>query len=605
MNKLYNVEQLRKIIAESIEEFEPVIGKDVEKDNKKNNTESYKDAQKRAKDFDGGLTEDTGNPSVEDSIFQTAADRDNMGMERLKYTNPVGEPFKKRVQAQIMGKNSDLEEDIDDKSGVSTEGNKKFLKKAEEMNKFDNDNLGIGGKNQSLVQFGDKIATGTGTPKNKESAFESVNEGKCNGSCVRKVGNDWRVVSNKTGKLWPQTYDSKESAEDALKAYHVHENKVKIGQIFTETKHNLKLKLTGLNEDKTKLNFIDESSNKKYSLLKENFKKALQEKKILRELDVATNFSQGTPNVQPAGYSVGDILETPEYGGKYLITKIENGQVIYKDLKYDEMSGDSTREVNDRINSGYYRVIQNNNNNMQTENKKLKEGRILNEWGFGNNEMQTNNQSMVQKYQEILNILKGSNIPFNLNNVTPPDFASGKRRFDVSANVRFDERNRLFEYAEWLKKNYPNLIQNAGSGSNNTNGENLQIIYIDVKDDSSQQFESKLKRLNFKKDNFVCESHMFSLIPEEYKVNGNKFYMKDASENEYLIEWNNNLKQKAVILEYKNEKKLNENMSRMKDLWNYNSSDTTKSLNEQERISEKQNIGNFIQKVKEISKKND
>jgi len=46
-------------------------------------------------------------------------------------------------------------------------------------------------------------------------------KGKCpDDGCVRKRGDEWRVMSNKTGKLWPQTYDTKKDAEDALKAYH-------------------------------------------------------------------------------------------------------------------------------------------------------------------------------------------------------------------------------------------------------------------------------------------------------------------------------------------------------------------------------------------------
>ena len=46
-------------------------------------------------------------------------------------------------------------------------------------------------------------------------------EGKCPDSgCITKRGDKWRIISNKTGKLWPQTYDSEKSAEDALDAYH-------------------------------------------------------------------------------------------------------------------------------------------------------------------------------------------------------------------------------------------------------------------------------------------------------------------------------------------------------------------------------------------------
>ena len=46
-------------------------------------------------------------------------------------------------------------------------------------------------------------------------------KGKCPDSgCIKKDGNKWRIISNKTGKLWPQKYDSKENAQDALEAYH-------------------------------------------------------------------------------------------------------------------------------------------------------------------------------------------------------------------------------------------------------------------------------------------------------------------------------------------------------------------------------------------------
>lgn len=45
--------------------------------------------------------------------------------------------------------------------------------------------------------------------------------GKCPSSgCIRKVGSSYRVVSNKTGKLWPAKYKSRESARKALAAYH-------------------------------------------------------------------------------------------------------------------------------------------------------------------------------------------------------------------------------------------------------------------------------------------------------------------------------------------------------------------------------------------------
>jgi len=51
--------------------------------------------------------------------------------------------------------------------------------------------------------------------KNKQK----MDENKCNGSCIRKVGNKWRVVSGKTGKLWDAEYDTREDAEAGLRGY--------------------------------------------------------------------------------------------------------------------------------------------------------------------------------------------------------------------------------------------------------------------------------------------------------------------------------------------------------------------------------------------------
>ncbi len=50
--------------------------------------------------------------------------------------------------------------------------------------------------------------------------IKDMKEDVVKGSNIKKVGDKWRVVSGKTGKLWPQTYDSKSKAEDALQAYH-------------------------------------------------------------------------------------------------------------------------------------------------------------------------------------------------------------------------------------------------------------------------------------------------------------------------------------------------------------------------------------------------
>lgn len=63
--------------------------------------------------------------------------------------------------------------------------------------------------------------------ENKKISHKVNEAGKCPASgCTKKVGSKWRVISNKTGKLWPQHYDTKQDAQDALSAYHVHNESI-------------------------------------------------------------------------------------------------------------------------------------------------------------------------------------------------------------------------------------------------------------------------------------------------------------------------------------------------------------------------------------------
>jgi hypothetical protein len=46
-------------------------------------------------------------------------------------------------------------------------------------------------------------------------------KGKCpDNGCITQRDGKWRIISNKTGKLWPQKYETKEKADNALDAYH-------------------------------------------------------------------------------------------------------------------------------------------------------------------------------------------------------------------------------------------------------------------------------------------------------------------------------------------------------------------------------------------------
>lgn len=100
----------------------------------------------------------------------------------------------------------------------------------------------------------------------------------------------------------------------------------------------------------------------------------------------------------------------------------------------------------------------------------------------------------------------------------------------------------------------------------------------------------KAKRLEFKHTKFLSEGQMLTRIPEEYKVDGQKIYMKDSVGNEYIVECTKSEKTGFVetnIVGYNNEKKLNEQMDRINQLFNYKTSNEFAPSTAKERVDEK------------------
>ena len=97
------VKDLKRMISESASEFKPVIGPHVTSDNKKNSEKAYKEAEKQAKELDGGL---------KDPKKGKLSDKEDGNRTTLDY-NPRTEPdknYKERVKAQAKGYTSTMEE---------------------------------------------------------------------------------------------------------------------------------------------------------------------------------------------------------------------------------------------------------------------------------------------------------------------------------------------------------------------------------------------------------------------------------------------------------------------------------------------------------------
>ena len=82
----------------------------------------------------------------------------------------------------------------------------------------------------------------------KDALKRPVKEDKVKGSNIKKVGDKWRVLSGKTGKMWKQKYDTKEDAEAGLKGYFASQNESLSEEEFTD-KHDDNPKLKGKQKD--------------------------------------------------------------------------------------------------------------------------------------------------------------------------------------------------------------------------------------------------------------------------------------------------------------------------------------------------------------------
>lgn len=103
MNLTCKVGDLKRIISESSNEFKAVIGPNVEKENGSNSDKAYKDAKKRAKDYDGGLNKEVGEEKAK-------YEKDDFNKTTLDYTpSNADDKYRKRVHAQVKGYSSEAE----------------------------------------------------------------------------------------------------------------------------------------------------------------------------------------------------------------------------------------------------------------------------------------------------------------------------------------------------------------------------------------------------------------------------------------------------------------------------------------------------------------
>ena len=113
------------------------------------------------------------------------------------------------------------------------------------------------------------------------------------------------------------------------------------------------------------------------------------------------------------------------------------------------------------------------------------------------------------------------------------------------------------------------------------------------------QIKENMKRLRFKKE-FNGVGNALKLIPESYKIDKKTFEMTDGNEN-YRIRWEGSLNEgTAVVITASDKTMVNEDVQRMKALFNYKSQDTLGTVKGKDRISENAEFSKIWAKTKAI-----
>lgn len=172
--------------------------------------------------------------------------------------------------------------------------------------------------------------------------------------------------------------------------------------------------------------------------------------------------------------------------------------------------------------------------------------------------------------------------------------AEDKHKKDEFGNASFDNDGKAYNDAkEHAKQSQDDRVKTVQATKA---GDKLQTK--DIKDLHKTMFgeNKKIKRLTFNKTEFLSEGHVMSRIPDEYKKEGNKFIMRDSAHNEYLVEWNS---KEPKITKKLNMELVNEQKNRIKQLWNYKSSEAHTS-SPSERIQEDKSFADMVNKVRKL-----
>lgn len=172
--------------------------------------------------------------------------------------------------------------------------------------------------------------------------------------------------------------------------------------------------------------------------------------------------------------------------------------------------------------------------------------------------------------------------------------AEDKHKNDEFGNATFDADGNIYKVAMDHAKTVKDGKDKAAEIG--LTGREINKNDIEKQKDTMEE-NKKIRMLTFKNTQFISEGHMMSKIPDEYKTEGRKFIMRDSSDNQYLVEWHS----KPVVTKKVNQKLVNEQKERIKQLWGYKSAEA-KTTTSNFRIQESKEFNNMVDKARKLMK---
>jgi len=154
------------------------------------------------------------------------------------------------------------------------------------------------------------------------------------------------------------------------------------------------------------------------------------------------------------------------------------------------------------------------------------------------------------------------------------------------------------------KKQYTMAMKSAKSSASKLDKKAMRGGMFENENNNKSKIKEGMKRLKFKKE-FNGVGNALKMIPESYRVDDKQFEMTDGNET-YKIRWEGNLTEgRAVVLMASDKRMVNEDMSHMKHLMGYKSSETLGLVKGKSRLDENTAFGDVFNKSKMLLEGND